>query len=287
MLRSLMILSLSLCLSAICPADELEDDAISKAKHLTEAAVHLRAAGSEELADQVFKDAEKLLELVNQRLKEKQAVAARLQEEIAELERKLERPKEIEIRVRMLSVPAKHWDELKPAGAKEDSSKPLIVDDAWLKKLADLEQQDAVNKHAETTLSTRDGEAASLKNGGEFPIPVPGPKGVAIQWREFGIHITVLPVTLGFNRVRLQLVMEHSERDPAHAVTINGTEVPGLNTQKVQTVCESRLGETTLVYQFHTKDEVFIGLATPERSEEALAPPVERVFEGIKLRPRR
>src|SRR4029079_15683842 len=106
MLRSLMILSLSFSFPGVSRADELEDDAISKAKHLTEAAVHLRAAAREELADQVFKDAEKLLELINERLTEKQAVAARLQEEIAELERKLERPKEIAIRVRMLSVPA-------------------------------------------------------------------------------------------------------------------------------------------------------------------------------------
>lgn len=289
MLRSLMVLSLTCCLSAVCFAEESEDEAIAKARHLTEAAVQLRTAGRGELADQLTQEAEKLVRPANKRLAEKQAAAARLQEEIAELERKLQRPKEIAIRVRLLSVPAENWKKLQPAEADEKLTMPAVVGvgEAWLKKFSELEQKGVVKKQAETTLTTRDGEAASLENGGEFPIPVPGPKGVDIQWRTFGVRLKVLPVALGFERIRLQLMMEHSERDMDSAVVINGTQIPGLTTQKIHTECESRLGETTLVYRFHKDDEVVFGLVTPQRSEDALVPPGDHVLPETKPPSRR
>lgn len=283
MSRWLAVLSLLLCVAPSGFAEETDSNTIDKARHLFEAADHLRAAGRAELADQILKDAEELVQPALRQLAEKRADAVRLQDEITALERQLERPQEIAIRVRLLSLPVEQWAKFQPAAAKAQPMKPTAVDGACLEKLAALEQDELLKQHAETTLTTRSGEAASLQNGGEFPIPVPDQNGrIAIQWREFGTRLNVLPLALGFERLKLQLAVEHSVLDMNHSVTFNGAVVPGLTTQKIQTDFQSRLGETTLIYAFKLKDEVVFGLVTPGRLEKDLAPAGDKVLPESK-----
>jgi hypothetical protein len=266
MSRWLAVLSLLVCVAPSGFAEETGREAIDKARHLFAAADHLRAAGRADLADQILKEAEELVQPVLRQLAEKRAEAARLQEEITAWERQLERPQEIAIRVRLLSLPVEQWAMFQPAAAKSRPMKPTAVDSAWLDKLTALEQDELLKKNAETTLTTRSGVAASLQNGGEIPVPVPDQNGrFAIQWREFGTRLTVLPHALGFERLQVQLSIERSMLDMEHAVMLNGTLVPGLNKQKIQTDYQSRLGETTLIYAFEVKDEVVFGLATLEK----------------------
>jgi pilus assembly protein CpaC len=69
---------------------------------------------------------------------------------------------------------------------------------AFLGLIEALKQEGLLKLHAETTLTTRSGEAARLENGGEFPIPVPQSLGtVTIQWREFGVILQSLPLVIG------------------------------------------------------------------------------------------
>ena len=111
-----------------------------------------------------------------------------------------------------------------------------------------LKQEGLLKLHAETTLTTRNGEAAKLENGGEFPIPVPQSLGtVTIQWREFGVILTSLPIVISPTRLKQQVTIEVSERDTTTAVTLNGTTVPGLNKRKVQTQTEMNFGDTMVI----------------------------------------
>lgn len=111
-----------------------------------------------------------------------------------------------------------------------------------------LKQEGLLKLHAETTLTTRNGEAAKLENGGEFPIPVPQSLGtVTIQWREFGVILTSLPIITSPTRLKQQVTIEVSERDTTTAVTLNGTTVPGLNKRKIQTQAEMNFGDTMVI----------------------------------------
>jgi pilus assembly protein CpaC len=102
--------------------------------------------------------------------------------------------------------------------------------------------------HAETTLTTRNGEPARLENGGQFPIPVPQSLGtVTIQWREFGVIMQSLPIIVSPTRLKQQVTIEVSERDLTTAVTLNGVSVPGINLRRVQTQAEMNFGDTLVV----------------------------------------
>jgi pilus assembly protein CpaC len=101
---------------------------------------------------------------------------------------------------------------------------------------------------AEPTLVTTNGRPANLLNGGEFPILVPQTLGVTtIQWREFGINLSAVPIILGNGRLRLELQPEVSERDFSNAVEVGGLVVPGLTTRRVNTQVEMKFGETLML----------------------------------------
>jgi hypothetical protein len=92
------------------------------------------------------------------------------------------------------------------------------------------------------------GEEASFLAGGEIPIPVPQPGSggttITIEYKEFGIRLAFLPLVMGDGRIRLKVAPEVSELDYSHAVSISGTEVPGLTERKLQTAVELNEGQT-------------------------------------------
>lgn len=119
---------------------------------------------------------------------------------------------------------------------------------AFLGLVEALKQEGLLKLHAETTLTTRNGEPAEMNSGGEFPIPVPQSLGtVTIQWRKFGVILQSLPVVISPTRLRQQVSVEVSERDSTTAVTLNGTTVPGLNKRQVMTQAEMNFGDTMVI----------------------------------------
>ncbi len=97
-------------------------------------------------------------------------------------------------------------------------------------------------------LVTTNGQPANLLSGGEFPILVPQSLGtVTIQWKEFGVRLTAVPILLGNGRVRLNLQPEVSQKDFSNAVSTGGLTVPGLTTRRVNTSVEMRFGETFML----------------------------------------
>jgi pilus assembly protein CpaC len=65
---------------------------------------------------------------------------------------------------------------------------------------------------AEPTLTTLTGSEANFLSGGSFPIPVPQSLDrITIEYKEFGIQLTFLPVVLGSGHINLTLDVDISE----------------------------------------------------------------------------
>jgi pilus assembly protein CpaC len=104
---------------------------------------------------------------------------------------------------------------------------------------------------AEPNLVTTDGKEASFLVGGEFPIPVlqgGGSTGsVTIQFREFGIRLTFVPVITDHHSIKLYVKPEVSTIDTSNAVTFNGYTIPALSTRRVETNIELAEGQSFVI----------------------------------------
>jgi pilus assembly protein CpaC len=101
---------------------------------------------------------------------------------------------------------------------------------------------------ANPVLTTTNGQPANMLSGGEFPILVPQSLGtVTVQWKEYGVRLTAVPMLLGDGRVRLYLQPEVSQKDLSNSVTTGGITVPALTTRRVNTAVEMRFGETFML----------------------------------------
>lgn len=115
-----------------------------------------------------------------------------------------------------------------------------------------LRQNNLLRILAEPNLIAISGQEASFLAGGEFPIPVAqsgagaggGVPAITIEYREFGVRLTFVPVVLGDGRVRLKVAPEVSDLDFSTAVRFSGFLVPGLTTRKVSTTIELGDGQS-------------------------------------------
>jgi pilus assembly protein CpaC len=111
-----------------------------------------------------------------------------------------------------------------------------------------LQNQDVLQILAEPNLVTTAGKEASFLVGGEFPIPVLQGSGnagaVTIQFREFGIRLTFLPVITENNTVKLFVRPEVSTIDIANAVSVAGFTIPALATRRMETNIELGPGQS-------------------------------------------
>ena len=65
---------------------------------------------------------------------------------------------------------------------------------------------------AEPTLTTLTGREAKFLSGGEFPIPVPGQNGqTTIEFKQFGVGVSFLPVVLSDGRINLNVNVDVSD----------------------------------------------------------------------------
>ena len=104
---------------------------------------------------------------------------------------------------------------------------------------------------AEPTLTTLSGQEARFLSGGEFPIPVPqGLDGITVEFKEFGVGLTFVPVVLGSGHVNLKLNISVSELTNVNNVVLNaqGTAstflVPSLSKRSASATVELLDGQT-------------------------------------------
>ena len=96
---------------------------------------------------------------------------------------------------------------------------------------------------AEPRLSTRSGGEANFLAGGEFPIQLSNINGTTIEFKEFGVALSVKPEVDRKNNIRANVSTEISAIDRSVAVD----DVPGLLTRKTSTDISMRSGETLVM----------------------------------------
>ena len=92
---------------------------------------------------------------------------------------------------------------------------------------------------AEPTLTTLTGTEANFLSGGSFPIPVPQSLDkVTIEYKEFGIQLTFMPVVLGSGHINLTLDVDISE------ITGESQFGPTLSNRTASSTVELKDGQT-------------------------------------------
>ena len=106
---------------------------------------------------------------------------------------------------------------------------------------------------ANPTLVALSGEQASFLAGGEYPIPVVqgvgagagGTAAITIEYKEYGVGLSFLPVVLGDGGIRLHASQEVSQLSEAGAVEIvAGSPVLALITRRAETTLELKSGQS-------------------------------------------
>lgn len=101
---------------------------------------------------------------------------------------------------------------------------------------------------AEPSLLAISGQSANFLAGGEVPIPVAQGNGaINIEYKSYGVGLTVSPTVLENQRIVLKVAPESSELDYANAVTLQSVAVPALTTRKADTTVELGDGESFVI----------------------------------------
>ena len=102
---------------------------------------------------------------------------------------------------------------------------------------------------ARPSLVALSGQSATFLAGGEVPIPVPsaGSDTITIEYKEFGIRLTLTPTVIDRNRITLKVAPEVSELDYSNAIAIQGIQVPALTVRRTDTSVSLADGESFVI----------------------------------------
>lgn len=112
-----------------------------------------------------------------------------------------------------------------------------------------LENSNFAYTLASPSLVALSGQSASFLAGGEFPVPVPstGSDSVSIEYKEFGIRLTLSPTVVSHDRILLKVAPEVSELNFNTGVSIMGTTVPSLTVRRTDTTVSLADGESFVI----------------------------------------
>ena len=255
----------------------------TKAQHLLQAADHLEQAGRLDEAEKLRSEAAKLTK--TESLRQKMAELERLQKEIAALKKKFGYVDTIRLDAMLLeAVPEKLSQaniDLADLLIQENKGEialtsgtdrprrnsrlhPIIklanAGSNVLQRIGELKEEGVFRTLYEPTIVTVSGQPAQFHSGGEFPVPGVVDKKQIIVWRSFGTRLAFEPTSIGERKIRLKFIPEVSRRVPQ-----KGTDVPGLNSWRVQTNLEVELGQTIVMNaQPHGGKEMLILVTASE-----------------------
>ncbi len=103
---------------------------------------------------------------------------------------------------------------------------------------------------AEPSLMAMSGQSANFLAGGEFPVPVRGggfDNSVTIEYKEFGVRLSLTPTVLDSNRIALKVAPEVSELDFNAGIETGGVTVPALRVRRTDTTVALGDGESFVI----------------------------------------
>ena len=113
-----------------------------------------------------------------------------------------------------------------------------------------LEQDNLLEILAEPNLLTESGKEASFLAGGQFPYPVvqsvtSGTSGaITIQFKDFGVRLNFTPTLREDGEIHIKAEPEVSSLDFTNAITIQGTLIPALATNRVMSEMDLKDGQS-------------------------------------------
>ncbi|MCW5462682.1 type 4b pilus Flp secretin RcpA, partial [Pseudomonas aeruginosa] len=119
----------------------------------------------------------------------------------------------------------------------------------WLSFMNALEGSGFAYTLARPSLVAMSGQSASFLAGGEFPIPVPNGTNdnVTIEYKEFGIRLTLTPTVMNNRRIALKVAPEVSELDYSAGIQSGGVAVPALRVRRTDTSVMLADGESFVI----------------------------------------
>jgi pilus assembly protein CpaC len=119
---------------------------------------------------------------------------------------------------------------------------------SFLGVLQALKDETIVKFIAEPKLVALSGKPGSFLSGGEQAVPIPAGLGqVGVQFEEFGTRLNYLAIVMGNGKIHLEVEPEVSTLNATFGTSINGTVVPGRETQRVHTTVELEDGQTFVI----------------------------------------
>ena len=112
-----------------------------------------------------------------------------------------------------------------------------------------LEQNGYAYTLSQPSLVAMSGQSAYFLAGGEVPIPVPqgGLGAVGIEYKEFGVRLTLTPTVVSKDQILLKVAPEVSDLDFTNAVTIQGSTIPALRIRRTDTTISLADGESFII----------------------------------------
>lgn len=98
------------------------------------------------------------------------------------------------------------------------------------------------------SVSSLSGEKAFINVGGEIPVPVGVDNGeIKIEWKPYGVIMTIVPEVLSDGDILLNLSSEVSELDWDNKIVTSGVSIPALRTRKVENRTVLKDGEPLVI----------------------------------------
>jgi pilus assembly protein CpaC len=117
--------------------------------------------------------------------------------------------------------------------------------------IRDMQTRGLLQVLAEPNLVATSGKEASFLAGGEFPVPIAQGTGggvtVSVQFKEFGIRLSFIPLMTPHHTIRLHVKPEVSALDNAGGVQLSGFRIPALSTRRVETDIELEEGQSFVI----------------------------------------
>lgn len=113
-----------------------------------------------------------------------------------------------------------------------------------------LEKNGSALTLASPRLSARSGGKAQLTVGGEVPVVTSSISGPSVEYKDFGILLSIEPKLYGTDQVATKVAAEISQLDKANQVG----EYPGFKTRRTENDVQLKVGETLVLSGLVTED---------------------------------